>query len=96
MENKDEMRKKEKIAHRALFALMIIGMVSCFIVSPTLLAFGVIKQMGDMLMYSSICAILSVIPIFAYAVFEQSIWASLVSIVAYIYGMGVGMYGVGF
>ena len=96
MENEYEMSKKEKIAHRVLFALMIVGMVSCFIVSPTLLAFGIIEQTRSMVLASSICAILSVIPIFAYAVFEQSIWASLVSIVAYIYGMGVGMYGVGF
>lgn len=85
------MDKKEKIAHRVLFALMIIGMVSCFIVSPTLLAFGIIEQTRAMVLASSICAIVSVILIFAYAVFEQSIWASLVSIVAYIYGMVVGI-----
>lgn len=85
------MDKKEKIFHRVLFALMIIGMVSCFIVSPTLLAFGIIEQTRAMVLTSSICAIVSVILIFAYAVFEQSIWASLVSIVAYIYGMGVGI-----
>lgn len=91
-----EMDKKEKIFHLVLFALMIIGMVSCFIVSPTLLAFGIIEQTRSMVLYSSICAIVSVIPIFAYAVFEQSIWASLVSIIAYIYGMGVGMYCLGF
>ena len=90
------MDKKEKIFHRVIFALMIIGMVSCFIVSPTLLAFGIIEQTRAMVLASSICAIVSVILIFAYAVFEQSIWASLVSIVAYIYGMGVGMYGVRF
>nr|DAW56344.1 MAG TPA: hypothetical protein [Caudoviricetes sp.] len=85
------MDKKEKIAHRVIFSLMIIGMVSCFIVSPTLLAFGIVEQTRAMVLASSICAIVSVIPIFAYAVFEQSIWASLVSIVAYIYGMGVGV-----
>ena len=96
MENKDEMGKKKKIAHLVLFTLMIIGMVSCFIVSPTILAFGIIEQTRAMVIASSICAIVSMILIFAYAVFEQSIWASLVSIVAYIYGMGVGMYGVGF
>ena len=90
------MDKKEKIFHRVIFALMIIGMVSCFIVSPTLLAFGIIEQTRAMVLASSICAIVSVILIFAYAVFEQSIWASFVSIVAYIYGMGVGMYGVRF
>ena len=91
MENKDEMDKKEKIAHLVMFALMIIGMVSCFIVSPTLLAFGIIEQTRAMVLSSSICAIVSVILIFAYAVFEQSIWASLVSIIAYIYGMVVGI-----
>ena len=85
------MDKKEKIFHRVLFTLMIIGVVSCFIVSPTLLAFGIIEQTRAMVLASSICAIVSVIIIFAYAVFEQSIWASLVSIVAYIYGMGVGI-----
>lgn len=90
------MNKKEKIVHRLMFALMIVGMVSCFIVSPTLLAFGIIEQTRAMVLASSICAIVSVILIFAYAVFEQSIWASLVSIVAYIYGMGIGMYGVRF
>lgn len=90
------MDKKEEIVHHVLFALMIAGMVSCFIVSPTLLAFGIIEQTRSMVIASSICAIVSVILIFAYAVFEQSIWASLISIVAYIYGMGVGMYGVGF
>lgn len=90
------MDKKEEIFSRVLFALMIVGMFSCFIVSPTLLAFGIVEQTRSMVLYSSICAIVSVIPIFAYAVFEQSIWASLVSIVAYIYGMGVGIYGVGF
>ena len=95
MENKDEMGKKEKIAHLVLFALMIIGIVSCFIVSPTLLSFGIIEQTRAMVRASSICAIVSVILIFAYAVFEQSIWASLVSIVAYIYVMGVGIGGVG-
>lgn len=90
------MDKKEKIFHRLMFALMVIGMVSCFIVSPTLLAFGVIEQTRPMIVASSICAIVSVILIFAYAVFEQSIWASLVSIVAYIYGIGVGMCGLEF
>lgn len=85
------MDKKEKIAHLVIFALMVIGMVSCFIVSPTLLAFGIIEQTRAMVLASSICAIVSVILIFAYSVFEQSIWASLVSIVAYIYGMGVGI-----
>ena len=90
------MDKKEKIFHMVIFALMIIGMVSCFIVSPTLLAFGIIEQTRSMVLASSICAIVSVILIFAYAVFEQSIWASLVSIVAYIYGMVIGMYGVRF
>lgn len=90
-----KMDKKEKIFHRVLFGLMVIGMVSCFIVSPTLLAFGIIEQTRAMVLTSSICAIVSVILIFAYAVFEQSIWASLVSIVAYIYGMGVGIGGVG-
>lgn len=96
MENKDEMDKKEKIAHWVIFALMIIGMVSCFIVSPLLLVFGIVEQTMAMVLASSICAIVSVILIFAYALFEQSIWASLVSIIAYIYGMGVGMYGVRF
>lgn len=90
------MDKKEKIFHRLMFALMVIGMVSCFIVSPTLLAFGIIEQTRSMVLASSIFSIVSVILIFAYAVFEQSIWASLVSIVAYIYGMGVGMYGLEF
>lgn len=85
------MDKKEKILHWVLFALMIIGMVSCFVVSPTLLAFGIIEQTRAMVLTSYICAIVSVILIFAYAVFEQSIWASLVSIVAYIYGMVVGI-----
>ena len=85
------MDKKEEIFHRVIFALMIIGMVSCFILSPTLLAFGIIEQTRSMVLASSICAIVSVILIFAYAVFEQSIWASLVSIVAYIYGMVVGI-----
>lgn len=85
------MDKKEKIFHLLMFALMVIGMVSFFIVSPTLLAFGIIEQTRSMVLASSICAIVSVILIFAYAVFEQSIWASLVSIVAYIYGMGVGI-----
>lgn len=85
------MDKKEEIFHRVIFALMIIGMVSCFIVSPTLLAFGIIEQTRSMVLYSSIFAIVSTILIFAYAVFEQSIWASLVSIVAYIYGMGIGI-----
>ena len=89
------MDKKEKIFSRVIFVLMIIGMVSCFIVSPTLLAFGIIEQTRAMVLSSSICAIVSVILIFAYAVFEQSIWASLVSIVAYIYGMGVGIGCVG-
>ena len=89
------MDKKEEIFHRVIFALMIIGMISCFIVSPTLLAFGIIEQTRAMVLASSICAIVSVILIFAYALFEQSIWASLVSIVAYIYGMGVGIGGVG-
>ena len=89
------MDKKEEIFHRVIFALMIIGMVSCFIVSPTLLAFGIIEQTRAMVLASSICAIVSVILIFAYALFEQSIWASLVSIVAYIYGMGVGIGCVG-
>lgn len=70
---------------------MIVGMVICFIVSPSLLAFGIIEQTRSMVIASSICAIVSVILIFAYAVFEQSIWASLVSIIAYIYGMGVGI-----
>ena len=90
-----KMNKKEKIFSRVIFVLMIIGMVSCFIVSPTLLAFGIIEQTRAMVLSSSICAIVSVILIFAYAVFEQSIWASLVSIVAYIYGMGVGIGCVG-
>lgn len=89
------MNKKEKIVHRLMFALMIIGMVSCFIVSPTILSFGIIEQTRSMVLASSICAIVSVILIFSYAVFEQSIWASLVSIVAYIYGMGVGIGCVG-
>lgn len=85
------MDEKEEIVNRVLFALMIIGMVSCFIVSPTLLAFGIIEQTRSMVIASSICAIVSAMLIFAYAVFEQSILASLVSIVAYIYGMGVGI-----
>lgn len=85
------MDKKEKIFSRVLFSLMVIGIVSCFMVSPTLLSFGIIEQTRSMVLASSICAIVSVILIFAYAVFEQSIWASLVSIVAYIYGMGVGI-----
>lgn len=91
MKNKDEMDKKEEIVHRVLFALMIVGMVICFIVSTTLLSFGIIEQKRSMVLASSICAIVSVILIFAYAVFEQSIWASLVSIIAYIYAMGVGI-----
>ena len=91
------MDKKEKIFSLVMFALMVIGMVSFFIVSPTLLAFGIIEQTRAMILSSSICAIVSVILIFAYAVFEQSIWASLVSIVAYIYGMvvGIGCVGIG-
>lgn len=96
MENKDEMDKKEEIFHRVIFALMIIGMVSCFIVSPTLLAFGIIKQIRDMFMYSSIFALGGTLFVGAYGIFNGSIWAVVLVLFMYMYGMGVGMYGVGF
>lgn len=85
------MSKKEEIVYWAIFAMMTIGMVSCFIVSPTLLVFGTIRQIRAMVLASSICAIASTALIFAYAVFKQSIWATLVSLVSYVYGMGVGV-----
>ena len=89
------MDKKEKIFGRVLFSLMIIGMVSCFIVSPTLLSFGVIKQMGDMLMYSSFFALGGTLFVGTYGIFNGSIWAVVLVLFMYMYGMGVGMYGVG-
>lgn len=96
MENKDEMGKKEKIANRVLFSLMIIGMVSCLIVSPTLLAFGIIKQIRDMFMYSSIFAIGGTLFVGAYGIFNGSIWAVVLGLFMFVYSMGVAMYGLGF
>ena len=96
MENKDEIGKKEKIAHRVLFALMIIGMVSCFIVSPTLLAIGVIKQMGDMLMYSSVFALGGMACVMIYGFYDYSIWPVVLGLFMFVYAMGVTMYGLEF
>ena len=96
MENKDEMSKKEKIAHLVLFALMIIGMFSCFIVSPTLLAFGVIKQMGDMLMYSSFFALGGMAFVMIYGFYDYSIWPVVLGLFMFVYAMSVAMYGLGF
>ena len=95
MENKDEIGKKEKIAHSVLFALMIIGMVSCFIVSPTLLAFGVIKQMGDMLMYSSFFALGGMAFVMSYGFYDYSIWLVVLGLFMFVYSMVVTMYGLG-
>lgn len=96
MENEYEMSKKEKIAHRALFALMIIGMVSCFIVSPTLLSFGVIKQMGDMIMYSSFFALGGMAFVMIYGFYDYSIWPVVLGLFMFVYAMVVAMYGLGF
>lgn len=96
MENKDEMGKKEKIAHLVLFALMIIGMVSCFIVSPTLLSFGVIKQMGDMLMYSSFFALVGMAFVMIYGFYDYSIWPVVLGLFMFAYAMGVTIYGLEF
>lgn len=96
MESKVEMGKKEKIAHRVLFALMIIGIVSCFIVSPTLLSFGVIKQMGDMLMYSSFFALGGMAFVMIYGFYDYSIWPVVLGLFMFVYAMGVAMYGLGF
>ncbi len=90
------MNKKEEIVHRVLFALMIVGMVSCFIVSPTLLAFGVIKQMGDMLMYSSFFALGGMAFVMIYVFYDYSIWPVVLGLFMFVYGMGVAMYGLGF
>lgn len=90
------MNKKEKIFHRVLFALMIVGMVSCFIVSPTLLAFGVIKQMGDMLMYSSFFALGGMAFVMIYGFYDYSIWLVVLGLFMFVYAMGVTMYGLGF
>lgn len=95
MENKDEMGKKEKIAHLVLFALMIVGMVSCFIVSPTLLAIGVIKQIGDMLMYSSFFALGGMAFVTIYGFYDYSIWPVVLGLFMFVYAMGVTMYGLG-
>ena len=96
MENKDEMGKKEKIAHRVLFALMIVGMVSCFIMSPTLLAFGIIKQIRDMLMYSSFFALGGMAFVMIYGFYDYSIWPVVLGIFMFVYAMGVTMYGLEF
>lgn len=96
MENKDGMGKKEKIAHRVLFSLMIIGMVGCFVVSPTLLSFGVIKQMGDMLMYSSFFAIGGMAFVMIYGFYDYSIWPVVLGIFMFAYAMGVTIYGLEF
>lgn len=96
MENKDEMNKKEKIAHRVMFALMIIGMVSCFVVSPTLLSFGVIKKMIDMLMYSSFFALGGMAFVTIYGFYDYSIWPVVLGLFMFVYAMGVTMYGLGF
>lgn len=90
------MDKKEKIAHRVLFALMIIGMVSCFIVSPTLLAIGVIKQMGDMLMYSYFFALGGMAFVTIYGFYDYSVWPVVLGLFMFVYGMGVAMYSLGF
>lgn len=96
MENKDEIGKREKIAHRILFFLMIIGMVSCFVVSPTLLSFGVIKQMGDMLMYSSFFALGGMAFVTIYGFYDYSIWPVVLGLLMFVYAMVVAMYGLGF
>lgn len=96
MENKDEMIKKEKIAHRVLFSLMIIGMVSCFVVSPTLLSFGVIKQMVDMIMYSSFFALGGMAFVMIYGFYDYSIWPVVLGLFMFAYAMGVTIYGLEF
>lgn len=96
MENKDEMIKKEKIAHRVLFSLMIIGMVSCFVVSPTLLSFGVIKQMVDMIMYSSFFALGGMAFVMIYGFYDYSIWSVVLGLFMFAYAMGVTIYGLEF
>lgn len=74
---------------------MIIGMVSCFIVSPTLLAFGVIKQMGDMLMYSSFFALGGMAFVMIYGFYDYSIWLVVLGLFMFVYSMVVTMYGLG-
>ena len=96
MKNKDEMDKKEKIAHRVLFALMIVGMVSCFIVSPTLLAFGIIKQIRDMLMYSSLFALGGMAFVMIYGFYDYSIWPVVLGLFMFAYAMSVTIYGLEF
>lgn len=96
MENEYEMSKKEKIAHLVLFALMIIGIVSCFIVSPTILAFGIIKQIRDMLMYSSFFALGGMAFVMIYGFYDYSIWPVVLGLFMFVYAMVVTMYGLGF
>ena len=96
MKNKDEMDKKEKIFSRVLFVLMIVGMVSCFIVSPTLLAIGVIKQMRYMLMYSSFFALGGMAFVMIYGFYDYSIWPVVLGLSMFAYAMGVTIYGLEF
>ena len=90
------MEKKEEIIHRVLFVLMIVGMVSCFIVSPTLLAIGVIKQMRDMLMYSSFFALGGMAFVMIYGFYDYSIWPVLLGPFMFAYAKGVTIYGLEF
>ena len=86
------MDKKEEIVNRVLFALMIVGMVSCFIVSPALLAFGIIKQIRDMLMYSSFFALGGMAFVTIYGFYNYSIWPVVLGLFMFAYAMGVTIY----
>ena len=90
------MDKKEEIVHRVLFSLMIIGMVSCFILSPTLLAIGIIKQIRDMLMYSSFFALGGMAFVTIYGFYDYSIWPVVLGLFMFAYAMGVTIYGLEF
>ena len=90
------MDKKEEIVHRVLFSLMIIGMISCFIVSLTILAIGVIKQMRDMLMYSSFFALGGMAFVMIYGFYDYSIWHVVLGLFMFAYAMGVTIYGLEF
>ena len=87
------MGKKEEIVHRVLFSLMIIGMVSCFIVSPTILEIGVIKQMRYMLMYSSFFSLGGMAFVMIYGFYDYSIWPVVLGLFMFAYAMVVTIYG---
>ena len=90
------MDKKEEIVHHVLFSLMIVGMVSCFIVSTTLLAFGIIKQIRDMLMYSSFFTLGGMAFVMIYGFYDYSIWPVVLGLFMFAYAMGVTIYGLEF